>query len=296
MKYLTSCKMLLFLLLGTSTLASAQVIFSDSFNRTGNLAGSTPTVDPSGTVWQVGTNGAGNTITTTAGAATTTNLSNGTSVNGVLNIPTAYLDNTGSLIAGTYTLSLTMSTSGNPSTSGVEFGFGHFANVTLDPWNVPAGNDNLGFANIDLLLPEGSADINGGPHLTDGNSSGANSNAVGITVTAPQTFVLTLTSAGANAPWTLSATLNGTAFTFNGLSTLTYDTNGDPLASDLPGDFNGNPQPHTDQVFLNEYSSGTGTFSDLSLTYSAVPEPSTYALLGLSVLLLVGFRLRKFAI
>ena len=291
----SSFEKFLLLLLASASMASAQiVIYSDDFGRTGNLDGSSPTIDPSGTTWQSA--GSGTPITTTGsvlGGVASTNHASEDSINGVLALPTAYLDNAGSLIAGTYTFSMTLSSStpANGAASGITAGFGTLPVVSADPWNVNEANDNMAMANINLLLPTGqsNADVLGGPHLTDGNSSGIDSNHVGITTGSAQTFVLSLTSNGSAAPWTLSATLNGTALTFNGNTVMTYAVNGDPITADF---HQFGKAGNTNDIFINGFGTGDDTFSNLSLTYTAVPEPSTYAMMiaGWAIL---GFCLRR---
>ena len=290
--------MSLFFLASSATVASAQVIISDSFDRNGNLNGSTT---DTGQVWAVGNNAASGysfTTSTADGGGATSSSTNVSSLNGVIAIPSQYLTGAGgTLTTGVYQLAFTIADPSNMPSSGnqgIDVGLGHFSNIALDPWNVPAQNDNLFFGAINLLTAPNQSNvfINGGPHLTDGNSSGLNSNIVPITQGSTHTFVLTLDATGANTPWTLSANLDGTALTFNGNTTLTYQVNGDPLTTDLPGNggntYNGAP---TDAIFLNSYGVGGGTFTNLSFT--EVPEPSTWALVGVFALVLMGFRLRR---
>jgi hypothetical protein len=92
----------------------------------------------------------------------------------------------------------------------------------------------------------------------------------------------------------MSATINGQAVLFNGSDTFTYVNgyNGNaPLFGDPATAFSQNSTVHANQLFLNEYGPGTGTFSDL--VFSEVPEPSTYALMGLGTLALIWRLPRK---
>jgi hypothetical protein len=282
------------MLLGTAPLASSQVIISDSFDRNGNLGGST--TEGGGVTWVVGNSAPASdysfTTSTAGGGGATSSSTNVSSLNAVAAIPSQYLTGGGGTLAsGVYQLTVTMADPSNmPATGnqGLDVGLGHFSNDSLDPWNVPQKNDNLFFASVNLLTPPNASNvfINGGPHLTDGNSSGINSEVVPITQGSTNTFVLTLDATGANTPWTLSATLNGSALTFNGSDTMTYKVNGDPLLTDTG--FYGAP---TDALFLNSYGVGGGTFT--SLSFQEIPEPSTYALIGVSVLALLAFRRRR---
>ncbi len=239
------CQIALLAFVSTSTVASAQVIISDTFDRNGNLDGSTT---DTGQTWTVGNTASSSdysfTTSTAGGGGATSSSTSATSLNAVVALPSQYLTGAGGTLAtGVYQLTVSMADPSNmPATGnqGLDVGLGTFSNVNQDPWNTPQNNDNLFFASVNLLTApnESNVFINGGPHLTDNYSSGINSNTVSIAQGSTNTFVMTLDVTGANTPWTLSATLNGTALTFNGSDTMTYSVDGDPLASDISGGIN----------------------------------------------------------
>jgi hypothetical protein len=274
--------------IGSASLASAQVIVSDNFDRNGNLDGSIPVVGNEGGTnkWAVGSDGSPDTgtittSTTGGGQADSASSTGASTVSGVLAIPTAYLMSPGgSLKDGTYTLSLTMSTPGlDPVNTGVLFGLGAFSNPNLEPWNFPP-NNNLGMGSINLRGSGSNAVIFPGPAL-------ATYSTLPLTSDASVNFVLTFDVSN-SAAWTLSATVNGTPISFGGVNpyVYTYSSIGDPNVAVV-----GVP---SNDLYITQYGATTGTFQ--SLVFEEVPEPGTYALVlgGFGILLgLYRFRSQR---
>ena len=92
----------------------------------------------------------------------------------------------------------------------------------------------------------------------------------------------------------------GSSFNFDVVSSYTSQSNGGPQAAygalDNTGylpESDGQYQPYDGVAYYDSATSSGSTFSGTSYTVAAVPEPGTYALMGLGSLLVAGRALRK---
>jgi hypothetical protein len=240
-------------------LASAQtLIISDTFMGTGALNGTAPTVDNySSDTWTAPTMTNGNEylLTSTGLEAGLNNAQQGT----------AYLPFT--ITSGNiYNLSVQISNLTGATYGGFGFTAGTPGSVNDSPSTTSPAQNTVAWALATVPSRSNTVDLEAGPEQT--TLAATQTNAF---TTTPITADIVLNTTGSQ--WTLSLLLNGSQIG----STFTYTTN--PAITDI---FVGN-------------SASNPTFSDLTLTETAVPEPSTWALIigGLAMSVFLPLRRRQ---
>lgn len=255
------------------TTSAATLIYSDDFNRSGALNGSSPTIGSEAPSWAAGTTWISSSSLTTNGSAVSAPEGTNTSAYSI----NAYLPADISVNSGIYTLTITYAATWWGSNNWLAVGF---ATST-------AGTDGSAFFTNAI----GMVTYNRGGNATWGNPSnlviyGSGATSIGS--------LLGVNQFGAT-PLTLTITLDTYATTDNyTVTTQNAGTGGgNPAVRSITGTLSEAQINSINAIKIGSYQGQPGTFDNL--VFTVVPEPSTLAMtaLGLCALFWNGVRQKR---